>query len=224
MSYILDALKKSEQERGRGSAPSVQTLHTIGPDSPASRTHYWPHILLFAVFVNLGALLYFIIADTRIDQPIASPMTLVTMEPKAVAATQALNAAVDTEALVLAPVDEDVIYKQVTMPAVAQSVVQPTPQIIETTAPAAAYNPAEARLLQRDELPESVQQHIPIMEFSAHVYSSNPMHRSIVINGRYMEEGDQFASDLTLSEITPKGAIFDFQGKLFHQNVVSAWN
>ncbi len=223
MSYILDALKKSEQERGRGSAPSVQTLHTIGPDSTTSRTHYWPHVLLFAVFVNLGALLYFIITDTRIDQPIASPMTLVPTEATAVTATQASTAAVDTESLVLAPVDEDVIYKQVTMPAVAQTVVQPIPQIIETTAPA-ANNPAEAHLLQRDELPESIQQHIPIMEFSAHVYSSNPMHRSIVINGRYMEEGDQFASDLTLSEITPKGAIFDFQGKLFHQNVVSAWN
>lgn len=213
MSYILDALKKSEQERGRGSAPSVQTLHTIGPDSTTSRTHYWPHVLLFAVFVNLGALLYFIITDTRVDQPSASPMALVPTEPTAV----------DTESLVLAPVDEDVIYKQVTMPAVAQTAVRPRPQIIQTTAPA-AYTPAEAPLLQRDELPESIQQHIPIMEFSAHVYSSNPMHRSIVINGRYMEEGDQFASDLTLSEITPKGAIFDFQGKLFHQNVVSAWN
>jgi general secretion pathway protein B len=221
MSYILDALKKSEQERGRGSAPSVQTLHTIGPDSPTTRTHYWPHVLLFAVFVNLGALLYFIIADTRVEQPVASPRALVQQEPTTVAVTQASTATVDPESL--APVNEDVFYKQITIPAAAQTVVQPTPQVIETTA-ASVYTPAETSLLQRDELPETLQQHIPIMEFSAHVYSSNPLHRSIVINGRYMEEGDQLASDLTLSEITPKGAIFDFQGQLFHQNVVSAWN
>ena len=221
MSYILDALKKSEQERGRGSAPSVQTLHTIGIDSPTSRTHYWPHVLLFAVFVNLGALLYFIISDTREDSAIEAPRTLIQTDPTTVAVTQAATAAVATESL--APVDEDVFYKRITMPSVAQTVAQATPKVIETTA-APAYSPAEASLLQRDELPESIQQHIPIMEFSAHVYSSNPMHRSIVINGRYMEEGDQLASDLTLSEITPKGAIFDFQGQLFHQNVVSAWN
>ena len=77
---------------------------------------------------------------------------------------------------------------------------------------------------ERDELPANLQQHIPMMEFSAHVYSSNPLQRSIVINGVFMEEGDYLASDLLLSEITPKGAIFDFQGQLFHQGVVSAWN
>jgi hypothetical protein len=62
------------------------------------------------------------------------------------------------------------------------------------------------------------------MEFSAHVYSSNPMQRSIVINGRFMEEGDNLGSDLVLNEITPEGAVFDFQGYRFHQGVVSSWN
>ena len=221
MSYILDALKKSEQERGRGSAPSVQTLHTIGHDAPGTSTHYWPHILLFAVFVNLGALLYFIVSDTREQHPVDTPLTAVQAAPTSVEAAYAPAAAEEYTASALAPIDEEVIYKQVTMPTVAQTGVRQTPAIVDSNT---AYTPPDTTLLQRDELPESVQRQIPIMEFSAHVYSSNPMHRSIVINGRFMEEGDQFASDLTLSEITPKGAIFDFQGQLFHQNVVSAWN
>jgi general secretion pathway protein B len=75
-----------------------------------------------------------------------------------------------------------------------------------------------------DELPLDVLQQIPVLEFSAHIYSSNPVQRSIVINGRFMEEGDRLAGDLFLNEITPDGAIFDFQGQLFHQGVVSAWN
>ena len=75
-----------------------------------------------------------------------------------------------------------------------------------------------------DELPFEVLQHIPSMEFSAHVYSSNPLQRSLVINGRFMEEGDHLASDLYLSEITADGAIFDFQGQRFHQRIVSSWN
>jgi len=220
MSYILDALKKSEQERGRGSAPSVQTLHTIGHDSVTTRTHYWPHVLLFAIFVNLGALLYFIITDTRDQQPVTQPLAAAQTEPTTVGTTHTPAAAVGTEPL-LAPINEEILYKQVTMPAAAEAAAPQTAPIVETSF---AYTPSQASLLQRDELPESIQQQIPIMEFSAHVYSSNPLHRSIVINGRFMEEGDQFASDVTLSEITPKGAIFDFQGQLFHQNVVSAWN
>lgn len=221
MSYILDALKKSEQERGRGSAPSVQTLHTIGHGSPTSKTHYWPQLLLFAVFVNLGALLYFIITDTRVEQPAASPLTIGQTEPTTVEKMHALPAYIDLEPLSSEPIDEEIVYKQVAIPAVAQTTARPTPQVVETPP---AYTPPEASLLQRDELPDYIQQQIPIMAFSAHVYSSNPLHRSIIINGRLMEEGDQFASDLTLSEITPKGAIFDYQGQLFHQNVVSAWN
>ncbi|NNJ97585.1 MAG: general secretion pathway protein GspB [Gammaproteobacteria bacterium] len=222
MSYILDALKKSEQERGRGSAPSVQTLHTIGHDSPTSKTHYWPQVLLFAVFVNLGALLYFIITDASVEQPAASPLTIGQTEPTTVDKMHALPAYIDSEPLSSVPLHEEIVYKQVEIPAVAQTTVRPTHQVLVETTP--VYTPPEASLLQRDELPDYVQQQIPIMEFSAHVYSSNPLHRSIVINGRFMEEGDQFASDLTLSEITPKGAIFDYQGQLFHQNVVSAWN
>jgi hypothetical protein len=46
----------------------------------------------------------------------------------------------------------------------------------------------------------------------------------MVINGRFMEEGDRLASNLFLSEITPDGAIFDYNGQLFHKNVVSAWD
>ena len=83
---------------------------------------------------------------------------------------------------------------------------------------------ASLSVLERDELPFEMSQHIPVMEFTAHVYSSNPVQRSIVINGRFMEEGDWLASDLFLSEITPDGAIFDFKGQLFHQGVISAWN
>ena len=67
MSYILDALKKSEQERGHGSAPSVQTLHTLGISYHASKTHLWPYLLLAAIVINLGALMYFIVADDRAE-------------------------------------------------------------------------------------------------------------------------------------------------------------
>ena len=44
MSYILDALKKSEQQRGHGAAPNVQTLHSSGLSYNSSRSQLWPSL------------------------------------------------------------------------------------------------------------------------------------------------------------------------------------
>jgi general secretion pathway protein B len=59
MSYILDALKKSEQERQRGSVPSVQSLHGVIPDSPRKRPR-WPYLVLIALLMNAGLLLWWL--------------------------------------------------------------------------------------------------------------------------------------------------------------------
>ena len=74
------------------------------------------------------------------------------------------------------------------------------------------------------DIPLRIRQHIPAMEFSAHIYSDNAAIRSIVINGRFMEEGDSVTGDLILNEITQNGAIFDFQGYRFSANVLSGWD
>ena len=223
MSYILDALKKSEQERGHGSAPSVQTLHATGSHYHASKTHLWPYILLAAIVVNLAALLYFMLADSDADPSAQtrhmSPVTA-QIEPETPPVTVALE---DVDPPKPEPA-EDIVYRPVLMPASTRAIAKETEKPAEFVSAPVQVSTPKAVVPQRDELPADIQQHIPIMEFSAHVYSSNPLHRSIVINGRFMEEGDMFASDLLLSEITPKGAIFAYQGQLFHQNVVSAWN
>jgi general secretion pathway protein B len=228
MSYILDALKKSEQERGRGSAPSVQTLHSSGLHYHSNKTQLWPYFLLAAIVVNLAALFYFIITKTDIEattqeqkyiqeqqevtetKTVISGTTLTGMDDHVPAAAHASDQA------------ESIVYKPVFMPETARNTAIASPQ----TATAETRQPPNTRntVVEMDELPYDVLQQIPVLEFSAHVYSSNPLQRSIVINGRFMEEGERLAGDLFLNEITPDGAIFDFQGQLFHQGVVSAWN
>lgn len=233
MSYILDALKKSEQQRGHGTAPSVQTLHSTGLGYDSNKTHLWPYILLAAIVINLAALLYFIITDSPTDSSISiQHMTTDTVRTEP-GETQ-FSASRQTAQTPLTDTAETIVYKPVSIPAnkplAGIETYQATEQTNELATERAVENvPApftapQNVILQRDELPADVQQHIPVMEFSAHVYSTNPLHRSIVINGRFMEEGDKFASDILLSEITPDGAIFNYQGQLFHQRVVSSWN
>jgi general secretion pathway protein B len=224
MSYILDALKKSEQERGRGSAPNVQTLHSSSLNYRSNKTQLWPYMLLGAVLLNLAALFYFMLAkpDTdsaaRLSQP-ELPETVIAATP---ASTQPANRMYPAAAAEPVPKTDVTVYKPISLPDSRDGSAQAASTSLRSENTSLAQ--FSGTIPERDELPANVQQHIPMMEFSAHVYSSNPLQRSIVINGRFMEEGDYLASDLFLSEITPKGAIFDFQGHLFHQGVVTAWN
>jgi general secretion pathway protein B len=221
MSYILDALKKSEQERGRGTAPSVQTMHSSSLNYHSSKTQLWPYILLAAVLVNLAALLYFIMAKPEVSVSVDNQQSI--MEPQPVAMHTADRDKRQPVAAAARDQDdgETIIYKPVSMPGAMQDTVTEAPLV---STGMTRHQEPQGLVMEREELPPDVQQHIPLMEFSAHVYSSNPIQRSIVINGRFMEEGDRLTSDLLLDEITADGAIFNFQGQRFRQGVVSAWN
>jgi len=55
VSYILDALKKSEQERARGTIPDIKTIHQ--PRAVEyKKTSHWPYILLIVLLLSAGGL------------------------------------------------------------------------------------------------------------------------------------------------------------------------
>lgn len=58
MSYILDSLKKSDQERKRGSVPGLLSDHGgNGPDPRPSRRRRWPFLLIGGILLLNGAVL-----------------------------------------------------------------------------------------------------------------------------------------------------------------------
>jgi general secretion pathway protein B len=59
MSYILDALKKSEKERQRGVLPDMLTVQDIVAEKPAKRLH-WVYLLAAALLLNAGALVWWL--------------------------------------------------------------------------------------------------------------------------------------------------------------------
>ncbi len=210
MSYILDALKKSEQDRGKGAVPGVQTVHSSSLNYRQEKKPVWPWFLLALVAINMVAVIYFIQSKDS-KQPVA---------------------AIHPETIIETPVQKKQV---VTTPT-------PTPTTVTSTPPAVVVAQKEApafepQVIQQTEpiepifetvdlydLPLNVRQHIPALEFSAHVYSTNPLQRSLVINGRFMEEGSQINNELVLTEITSDGAVFDFQGYRFSTSVLSGWN
>lgn len=235
MSYILDALKKSEQQQGHGTIPSVQTVHTSSLNYRDEKKTYWPYILITAVILNLTAVVYFIIdkdnvsennllsvQDTTVDNIAATHIAATNTETVAPAATpvkQIRNTIIEPEKTLVQATAKPI--KKKTIPGKYNE--STTPRSNTNTTVYKQPVQVQKNIIDYYDLPDSIQQQLPTITVSAHVYSSNPLQRSIVINNNFMEEGEYVIDDLILHEITADGAIFDYGETRFHYSVVSGW-
>lgn len=228
MSYILDALKKSEQERGHGNIPDVQTIHSSSLNYRSEKKAYWPYILIAAVVLNLLAIIYFIVnrqapeamnASTQQENVLTPTITKNDAAPEKTKVNETPAIIINDEnkntATGQAGIDATITTNKNTAPAKETETVE-----IKTREVTAE---SDSRILEFYELPESIKQNLPSFVISAHVYSTNPLQRSIVINNNFLEEDEYVLDDLILHEITPDGAIFNYKGTLFRYGVVSGW-
>lgn len=190
MSYILDALKKSDQERQQKNGPDIQTVHK-------------PHLLTrqnqsFSLIMII-AIIFFVIIVIGLGWLYLMPDKILSIS---VASSPELPPAPIKEPTnILTPVTEPALPRTSPVQTVAPDVVQ-----------------------EFWELPDPVQQAIPAMTFSFHVYSDNPVRRTIIINKQRMREGGLIADDLQLEEITEQGVIFNWKQRYrFSINVVDSW-
>jgi len=75
MSYILDALKKSERERKHGAVPNILTVQESMQQTRSRRT-LWPVIIVTALFLNIALLMWWFApwkADRQRTEAVVSP-------------------------------------------------------------------------------------------------------------------------------------------------------
>lgn len=72
-------------------------------------------------------------------------------------------------------------------------------------------------------LPASVQDRIPALNFQTHIYSSAPNSRWVKVNGSEAYEGDEIAPGVTLRRIDPREVVFDFESYLISMPALSEW-
>jgi general secretion pathway protein B len=251
MSYILDALKKSEQQRGRGAIPNVQTVHSSSLNYRDEKRAYWPYILITAVILNLIAIVYFIfdkddisdnstlsIQHTTIDnnakktiamensQTLASEQSVLSEKPIMYKKQSGNTISTGTE---IKPAEIQPGTTKATLP-IAVTAIKNTGSISIITPDSSSKASVNKQPVQPQkdiisfyDLPTSIQQQLPAIIVTAHIYSSNPIQRSMVINNNFMEEGEYVIDDLILHEITADGAVFDYAETRFHYSVVSGW-
>jgi general secretion pathway protein B len=240
MSYILDALKKSEQERGHGKVPGVQTMHSSSLSYRNEKKLYWPYILIVAVILNLLAILYFIMnkdkpsvtvagnsmLESPLKEEIPVPVTadsthsIETIDPANYDRASSTSPTVTDSRIIDDEPPAAADNKMAARPAAVTAQQKTAPKDIKANKTAVAEN---IEVIEFYDLPESIKNQLPAIIISAHVYSTNPQQRSIVINNNFMEAGEYVIDDLLLREITADGAIFDYQGTRFHYGVVSSW-
>ncbi len=203
MSYILEALKKAEQERDRGRVPRLETLH----DNAPRRSRALPWISAGILLVNAAALVWWLRPGTHPEvtaaPPQASPLRIAPAVPAPPPVTHRPPPAV------LAP---PVVIPQVTSIPPPAPVATPVAPV--EPAPVAAPPAAPKVALLRD-LPADFRATVPSLNLDVHVYAPNAASRFVLINMKKYHEGDQLAEGPRIEEITENGAVLSYQGQKF---------
>lgn len=237
MSYILDALKKSERERKRGTVPDVLTVQE-GLQPSAKKRSLWPVFVITALFLNAVLLLWWFAPWKADSQRTAAVKPPVHRQPQDSVKTEALPGsakeelprptAQDAEIHAGSPKSRAVTGTEVTkLPKPSSGLVpdrQPDPgsrekdsgkakkderreESIPSEQPVAALPPAENRIYRLKELPDPLRKTLPDFSISAFLYSATPSSRMVRINGQMLHEGEELSPGLQLEEITPDGVI-----------------
>ncbi|MFC0135190.1 hypothetical protein CR105_21225 [Massilia eurypsychrophila] len=211
MSYILEALKKSQAERQLGSAPTINTIPVGAPpqaDGRSSRRPVWIALSAAALALALALLAW------RLMSPAPAPAVgVLAATPPPVAAVVAPPPATAVVAPPLAMVPSS-------SPEPARAAPRsPPPAAVPVTAPAPAKAAAPAppaaddeRLPTLRELPEAIQRTLPPLTFGGYMYSKNPADRLLLIDKALRREGEEVAPGLVLEKLLPKAAVMNFNG------------
>ncbi|MGK5059376.1 general secretion pathway protein GspB [Janthinobacterium sp. LB2P49] len=229
MSYILEALKKSQAERQLGELPSIHApqvqLHDAAASGAARRAPVWLALGGVAVAVAAALLLW---------QPWQAGAAAPAPAPVAAAVPVVLAQAVPAPLPVVvppaapAPVAAPVPQVTPVPPAATAAPVhhaRPVPEpkqespgqatppvpVPAPAAPAPALAAEEAVPGMRD-LPEPIQRQIPAIAIGGYIYSKNPADRLLLIDKVLRHEGEELAPGLVLEKLQPKAAIFSFKG------------
>ena len=230
MSYILEALKKSEAERRQGKTPDLgqQVQMIYRPKKKPVSAVIW---VVLALIINAGVLAYVFWPSRQLPEPVTAPAA--TDEPSSVASSS--SSVPTTQPKVVpepTPVSQVPVAPVETPQAVAESGVneprfeQPTIIVPSQPQPQSVLAPVQSRPQGRVphlvELPLSFQKSVPDLTFNSHIYSSDPSASRVMINNRYLRAGQGLGS-LVVENITEDGVVLSKNGQRFRVGIVRDW-
>lgn len=225
MSFILDALKKSENERQRQGGPALFEVK-VAPPKPV--LPLWAVALAALLVVNIGVVIWLVLrkpAQAAVQTPAvpvaAAPLPAVpapapASAAPAPAATQppqpsvVEGAAQSQEPLAIAPEDTESLNPEDYEPAVAPASVpssSPSPEVGHATRGNVEGLPTYEQLSAGGTLPE--------LHLNMHVFAAKPAERFVFLNMQRLREGDTLPNGVRVEQITPGGVMLSHQGAKF---------
>jgi len=222
MSYILDALRKAEQERHLGQPPTLTAAPPL--TEPTRSRRFWYGLTVLAFGLNAMLLAFFLgrfqpvpqsasVAAPAAAVPVATPAprsppsTSAASEKDgtpAVSSKEAVGQTVESEPArpIVAPASREK-HQKPAWPIVPGSVtIAPVPEL----APPEPLSPADRRGM-------------PALNLDIHIYSADPDKRFVVINGRHYREGERLSEGPVLESVVRDGAILRQDGRRFRLSV-----
>jgi general secretion pathway protein B len=206
MSFILDALKKSETERQQQGPSDFANVPSSEESTGAPR---WLWVLGLLLAVNLAVLIGVLLRDDAAD----------TEEPTA-------RVSRGTPAATAEPPFSERIREARERESAARTNAETSPEptaqpVVEASPPAAAPQARQqpdftlAALPTADELRANGVLQMADLHLDIHVYSEQPDERFVFINMVRHKEKSRLAEGPVVHEITPEGVILDYSGTRF---------
>ena len=220
MSFILDALRKSENERQRLGATSIAEF----PVGRSSRQPWWVIALAALLLANLALLLAVMLRRPAVQQttstsdaavaiqvakPTASSTSQAATEPARTATDATLNSSLAAAAMPAPQVEYDTVDRSVLD---AASAVPDGPRLVRPRNDTGELS-NDARLMLGSPPPSLAELHLDM-----HVYAPRASDRFAFINGRKYSEGQTLAEGPRIEEITAGGVTLSMDGAQWQLN------
>ena len=230
MSYILDALRKSDQQRQLGTTPTLQTAPPVATPSnqPGLAMNRW--LLATAAFALIfaGALIGWLHPwRAAPEQETARPAPSAAPAPAAPSSQSqrppsALPVPADpgvqpagTSGGAAEPFPRHTGTQNPAVPTSRRSAAVPAPSAGADVNAGKDQQP----LPPPDAQPDPAGQELPGLVIAFHLYSANPAKRRVMINNELLREGTPLANGLTVEKITPEGVVLEYRGQRFQRTI-----
>jgi general secretion pathway protein B len=219
MSFILDALKKSEQERRRQHTPTIAELPY---GRKTDRKPWWLWLVIALLLVNLVLVIVVLLRKDSV-----SPITT-TSQPSAPAAAGSTSTQSNTQAsrevrtledeAINPPEAQDstsVLLSNAEVPATTP-LVQAAPSSSNNLSMVTyAHNLRPGQTATLEGLGGAAALNLPELRLDLHVYSDNPAQRFVFINSKKYAEGQALNEGPLVQQITDAGVILNYHGQSF---------
>lgn len=228
MSFILDALRKSEAARRRSEAPDLFAAMPATPEPLRARPN-WPLWLLGAVAaLSLIAVLW-LLAQRAPEAPTVSPMVDASAETASMddAAVSAPAPESMTEPVSIPTPPQARRPADPAPPPAAAAATSPSPTTPPPAMPlppppreppapppdvaAAPILPPAGSVVTLADLDPATRKLLPPLKLSMHLWNETPAQRFVILDGQRLREGD-LLGELVVERITRDGAILAWRG------------